>query len=273
MKRFVSIMLVLMLMISSASATSLFPAIDTQLTQQKPELALSYGVMANVAPALVGVDLNADMRGNYQLYENVTEDDYYAFGTYLGENGYALIDQKSTETYVQVVVGKGVITMTVAYNPTAQQLVEVYPLGVEYEIYDPLSGYIEVTANSPFNLNNIAKITVKSASYYNMTTGVFPVLIVDVQNLTQSSLFVRNLNVQLHVFSGSNHYTFDLRDSGRIDFIVGKLSLFGGVLNSMENSEIGYAFDVKQSAIQSINPDRIAVTFSSGYSQYVYNIQ
>ena len=54
---------------------------------------------------------------------------------------------------------------------------------------------------------------------------------------------------------------------------MGKLSLFGGVLNSMENSEIGYAFDVKQSAIQSINPDRIAVTFSSGYSQYVYNIQ
>ena len=274
MKRFVSIMLVLMLMISSASATSLFPAINTQLTQQKPELALSYGVMANVAPSQIGVDLSADLRGNFQLYKNVTEDGYHAFGTYLGENGYVLTGQKYTETSVQVIVGKGDITMTVVYEPTTLTLYEVYPFGVEFETYDPLKSYIEVTPGTAFNLNNLVTITIKSASYHSKVMGVYPVVWLDMQNLTSTPFYTTTgITVQLHIFKNGNHYVFDCNDSGRGSVIHNNLYLSAGVLNAMEKTEIGYSFNKTKTDIEGMNPDRIAITFSSGYSQYVYNVR
>ena len=80
MKRLTAMVLILMMLVSSAMAQSLFPAPDSN-PQGEKELAASYSTMADVQPVETGVDPRADLLGHYQTYINVSLEDYYAYGT------------------------------------------------------------------------------------------------------------------------------------------------------------------------------------------------
>lgn len=273
MKRLTAMVLILMMLVSSAMAQSLFPAPDSN-PQGEKELAASYSTMADVQPVETGVDPRADLLGHYQTYINVSLEDYYAYGTYLGERGYQLVEQRNGGAIIELVLAKGDITFTVTYNPDACVLGEVYPYGVEYEKRDPLKGYTEVEANTTFNLGNMARISIKSVSYINYVTATRPSVTVDMQNLSQSNLYSSSMfNVNFHVFVGDSHFTFKANDCGRLEFMASRYALSGMVLDPMEKGTVTYSFATTQGDIQGIQPDRMAITFEAGNSKYVYNIQ
>jgi len=273
MKRLTAMVLILMMLVSSAMAQSLFPAPDSN-PQGEKELAASYSTMADVQPVETGVDIRDTLPGNFQIYNNVSLEDYYAYGTYLGERGYQLVEQRNMGVKIDLVLAKGDITFTVIYNPGECLLGEVYPYGVEYEKRDPLKGYTEVEANTTFNLGNMARITIKSVSYINYTTASRPSVTVDMQNMSQSYLnSAAMFNVNFHVFVGDSHFTFKVYDCGRLQFVASSYLLSGMVLDPMEKGTVTYSFATTQGDVQGIQPDRMAITFEAGNSKYVYNIQ
>lgn len=268
MKRLTAMVLVLMMLVSSAMAQSLFPALDSN-PQSEKELAASYSTMADVQPGETGVDIRADLLGHYQVYFNVSLEDYYAYGTYLGERGYQLVEQRNMGDYVQLVLAKGDITFTVFYTPGNCALGEVYPYGVEYEKRDPLKGYTELEANTTVNLGNYTKMSVLALGWGDFLGDTRVCVKVDMQNLTQSSAYCTALmNVNLHVFAGSNHYTLNVITSGplRSDGNLGC-----SMMASMEKETIFFIFDANQKDLVAIEPDRLAVTFEAGNSKYVFN--
>lgn len=267
MKRFTAMVLILMMLVSSAMAQSLFPALESN-PQGEKELAASYSTIADVQPVETGVDVREDLPGHYQIYDNVSTENYYAYGTYLGELGYQLVEQMNMGDYVQLVLAKGDISFTAIYNPGACLLGEVYPYGVEYEKRDPLKGYTEVEANTTVNLGNNTKMSIEVVGWYNNQGVSRPGARVVMQNLTQSYALCTNLmNVKLHVFAGSNHFTFDVIDSGYIRS-DGELGL--GMLAPMEQETIVFVFDTYKDDIIAVDPDRLAWTFEAGNSKYVY---
>ena len=284
MKRIITLLLSCILLFSTASASSLFPSLEPQ-PEETTEKAPSYGVWADVQPNYV--DPNSEVETSVQVYTGiafmyaVSQENYFAYGNYLGEQGYELSDsyQYSNSAYslLQALhLTKADITYYIIYVPETERLIEIYPYGVEYERIDPLKDYIEVQKNASFKLGGNAKLTVKSMDYYSYVLDVNPSITLNVQNLTNKMLFTDDLcNINLHVFAGNNHFTFKVREYGEIwRTRQGRYALKGASYwKSMESGECTFAFDTTQADILNLEPDKMAITFEYGSYKYVYYVK
>lgn len=286
MKRIITLLLSCILLFSTASASSLFPSLEPQ-PEETTEKAPSYGVWADVQPTYVNP--NYEVNTDVQVYTGiafmyaVSQENYFAYGNYLGEQGYELSDsyQYSNSAYslLQALhLTKADITYYILYAPEAERLMEIYPYGVEYERIDPLKGYTEVKKGESFTVANRAKVCIQSYSY-TMLDEVRPILTANVQNLTSSWSDPEKNNlytITLHLFLGETHYQIQMRDVGKqikSMSINNQYYLHLGGLTSLEQADMIYSFNTTKSNIENLNPDCIAITFEYGTSKYVYYIK
>ena len=129
MKKLISLVMVLMQLAAvPAYADSFFPAIPTKAPAQT-EYVPSYA-------ACMGVNPDAEDWGFdfwLQAYDNVTQEKFNQFGSYLKEKGYALKDSRYEGTALIATVAKGNISFRVEYDWEAQTLEAEYPDGVTPE--------------------------------------------------------------------------------------------------------------------------------------------
>lgn len=140
MKKMVTMVMAMLLLVSNAFAQSLFPPLETSAATK--ELAPSYSVFAAVEPIGVTDDIAdfAKVNSNPSYahrYEGVSSEMYYEYGTFLAECSCRLVFQYTDEftgnNWVQSRIRKDKIEFDIWYNPEACVLMETYPAYVECE--------------------------------------------------------------------------------------------------------------------------------------------
>ena len=128
-KKLISLVMVLMLLaVVPAYAESFFPAIPTKAPAQT-EYVPSYAACMGVSP--VAEDWGFDYW--LQAYDNVTQEKFNQFGSYLNQKGYALTDSRYEGTALIATVAKGNISFRVEYDWEALTLEAEYSGGVTPE--------------------------------------------------------------------------------------------------------------------------------------------
>ena len=124
-RRFCSLCLVLILLVSTAGAEGLFPSMNQLFGTAMP----SVGVALERA-----ADETADTgRGKEETYRGFTYDDYTAFGAYLAGAGAALKDTAETESTITATLSVRGASMIFDYDWSSQTATAIYPSGTRPE--------------------------------------------------------------------------------------------------------------------------------------------
>jgi len=204
MKRIIVFVLMLLLILPSAMASSLF-SLPT-ITKDKDEAAPSYGVMADVTP-----DSTRTLKDGtrVQLYQDVSGNDYLDFGTLLADRGYGVAQQSASGSVVSAVVEKGSISFQVDYDQKKCQLTVSYPAGVEIEEKDFFEDYIEVEYGESFKFSGVAQVTVKNMKKLVLMGSANSSLEMEIKNLSNTKLTPgETLSITLHIINEDNHYAY-----------------------------------------------------------------
>ena len=128
MKKLVSLMMALALLLAAAQAESFFPAVPTE------EYAPSYGAFMGVNP-----DQESEEDSRLVLaYRNVTQEDFERYGSYLQDKGYSYSQDDCTYDYENctLIISKltnGSLSFAIGYVWDRMILMEVYSDGTTPE--------------------------------------------------------------------------------------------------------------------------------------------
>lgn len=220
-----------------AAAESIFPMLPTAPAQSAEE-APSYGALTGEDP--MSETIMPDGSVQY-VYSGVTQEDFNAFGVYLGEAGYTLPSYEYVgASGISAQVVKGTIVFDVLYDWESQLLTVSYPQGVKIapkKLPDPFEGYVRFNFGQRVRLRDAAgkslgEVTIDdftiggeitaSGSYLLGTYRSFGQLNAWVEGTyrnasTQSVRLMELYDVQLHYVNADNHYTFDAYREIRCD--------------------------------------------------------
>ena len=124
-RRWIAMVLALLLIVSTVSAESLFDTLTSTQTS-----APSYGAMKGVAP---DDEMTAADGSTEQVYVGVNGDDYNAFGVLLAQRGYTVGEQSSTNDEANFVVVKDDASFRIVYRFANETLTVTYPANVAIE--------------------------------------------------------------------------------------------------------------------------------------------
>ena len=243
MKKMLTVVLLLTMLVSAAYAESIFD-LPTNTNETTTDVAPSYGVMTDTVPMNETV---LDDGSICQVYTGVTVEDFEAYGILLGKNGYETNEPAMTNGEYSFVVNINAISFTVAYHQQNGILTVTYPAGVAIEqpelpdpfegyvrinfgenvrIYDPLSGVVlgEVTIHNFYQnteyysyIEQYSGNLFKSLPLNSYFTGSF-------NNLSDTNVELPIiLDAQLHYINTDNHYYYNLYNSPG-EFDVGIIS-------------------------------------------------
>ncbi|MBE5801670.1 MAG: hypothetical protein E7319_05210 [Clostridiales bacterium] len=156
-KKLVVFLIAMVLLFGCAEATSILPTVPVE----EVETVISFGATVGVEPVSVDTALPGYI---WEKYEEVTEEQYTAFGVRLGEEGYSLLAQESTGTGGMVLtVGKGDIVLKIEYSPKLGELSVIYPdyISVEKTVPDVFEGYTVVSYGEKINIPGYGSFTLK----------------------------------------------------------------------------------------------------------------
>ena len=124
-------LLTLLLACVPASAESIFTLpTEEEAAIPAPAYAPNYGLLMNVAP----VSATTLEDGSLQLvYKPVTDDNFLAFGTLLGERGFTVVSRTAAGSYLSMTVQNEDMAFTVTYHSSGRRMAVTYPEGMPIE--------------------------------------------------------------------------------------------------------------------------------------------
>ena len=124
-RRFFSLLFVLIMLVSTASAEGLFPSMNQLFGTAMPSIEAVVGR----SPAETGEDGN----GKYEVYTNFSYDDYSAFGAYLAGVGATVTDTEVSGSAMKASVSARGAAMQFMYDWNTQTAAAIYPSGTRPE--------------------------------------------------------------------------------------------------------------------------------------------
>ena len=123
--------LALLLACVPACAESIFTLpTEEEAAVPAPMYAPNYGLQMNVAP----VSTTTLEDGSLQLvYKPVSDDNFLAFGTLLGERGFAVVNRTASGGELTMTVQNEDMAFTVAYQSSSHRMAVTYPEGMQIE--------------------------------------------------------------------------------------------------------------------------------------------
>ena len=100
---------------------------DIEEPEPEPPL-MTYGVYAQAEPIESTV---MDDGSIYQLYIDVTKDDYYAYGNELGSNGYSILESSTENGIANLTLAKDGVQFTMTYNSATETMEFTFPEGTD----------------------------------------------------------------------------------------------------------------------------------------------
>lgn len=141
--------LLLMAVPLNSLAESLFSLPETSQVEDAPNYGLLFGVEPNANSTL-------DDGSTKQVYNQINDDNFLAFGQKLAELGYIVESQQVTdEGIVEIVVAKGDLRFTVAYDQKRGSLNTIYPPGVKVaapKLADPFTAFTPIELGETIDL-------------------------------------------------------------------------------------------------------------------------
>ena len=156
-KAFLSLLLVLTLLVPSASAESIFPKLEKP-EEKAPVVAPSYCMIEGKEPDDTGTNANGD---TIVTFKNVDENGFNNFGRYLGEMRYSVVGQETKDGMYAFALSNGQTEFSMVYDQSSYTLSLVYPADVEYE-HPLLPGYKRIWLGDTLKINGLGEITILS---------------------------------------------------------------------------------------------------------------
>lgn len=148
-KLFFLVMVLVLLAAVPVYGDSYFPTIPSK-TKAQMEYAPSYGAYMGVNPDQEFIE------HGYRIYENVTEENFNRYGSYLQEKGYSYTEDDCIYDYeaciMDILLSNGSTGFKIDYQWENERLIEAYPEGVTPE---PVSAGKTVASIQP-KLNTIS---------------------------------------------------------------------------------------------------------------------
>lgn len=191
----------------AARATSLFTLPQASAGEDAP----SYGVTAGVLPMSQATLPDGSFQ---EVYADVTDESYLAFGVRLAEEGYAVESQQVENGVARVVVVREAIRFEVAYAQKESLLTVTYPAGVaveKVELSDLFAGYVELTPEVEYRMYDLVRLEVtggareQKGEFYRVL--IVPVTVTNVS--TQDLAIGKHLPAPVfHYINADGHYTY-----------------------------------------------------------------
>lgn len=160
-KAILCLLLAAMTLFSAATAhADLFPGLSplsTATPAPQAAEAPSYGAYANVDYAETWP--YGESGQTVYAYENVTEENFMAFGNYLEERGFQATASEVEGTNVQTIITDGRFSIGVIYYGDERKLMMIYEKDVVPAEKDFFSGYSRVGLNEQIRIPNLGKFT------------------------------------------------------------------------------------------------------------------
>lgn len=126
--RIAAICLCVCILLSSTASAGIFPTLKKMKSANQIIHLVSYAEFKGVNPYATE---NLEDGSRMAVYQGVTEDDYYAFGDFLEENGWTVPEESiiPTENGYEMKIVKGSDSISISYDAELLELTMIYPDG------------------------------------------------------------------------------------------------------------------------------------------------
>lgn len=170
MKKIITAIIAIALLITGACAESIFPTLSANTGSEFT--AISFGAVTGQTPAEINTLLDGSTQ---QVYTGVTADQYNDFGVALGNAGYRLTSQEELANGIELTITNMSFDLVITYTTDTNELTVTYPAGVTPEKAVPnlFAGYETIEFGDTITVHGYGSITIDEMTFDGNAAPLF----------------------------------------------------------------------------------------------------